>query len=228
MPVEPEGLAAALGPLYAGRWTDAEIQAKTRLWKVLCDRFLARYIPPEGTVVDLGAGYCQFINNVRAARRIAIDLNPDILAKAAPGVEVHLGPLERLGERIDPESVDVAFASNVFEHLRGPDALLEVLGAVHQVLRPGGRLLVLQPNIRRVGAAFWDFLDHTLPLTERGMAEGLAVAGFRVEECLPRFLPYSIDRRLPLSPALARLYLAFPPARWLFGKQMFLVAKRVG
>ncbi len=28
-------------------------------------------------------------------------------------------------------------------------------------------MLVLQPNIRYVGGAYWDFLDHHLPLTDR-------------------------------------------------------------
>jgi SAM-dependent methyltransferase len=179
-------------------------------------------------VVDLGAGYCGFINSVRAARRVALDLNPDTAAAAEPGVEVHLAPIERVDDVLGPESADLAFASNVFEHMRGPDALLRALGAVRRVLRPGGRLLVLQPNVRWVGAAFWDFIDHTLPLTERGMAEALAVAGFRVEECRSKFLPYTVDRRLPLWETLARLYLALPPAQWAFGKQMFLVARRDG
>ena len=228
MAAEPDDLEAALGPLYAGRWSGEECAAKSRLWKVLCDHFLARYVPEGGTVVDLGAGYCGFINSVRAARRVALDLNPDTAAAAEPGVEVHLAPIERVDDVLGPESADLAFASNVFEHMRGPDALLRALGAVRRVLRPGGRLLVLQPNVRWVGAAFWDFIDHTLPLTERGMAEALAVAGFRVEECRSKFLPYTVDRRLPLWETLARLYLALPPAQWAFGKQMFLVARRDG
>jgi SAM-dependent methyltransferase len=225
---EPTGLEAALKPLYERRWTRAECEAKAELWKVLHDHVLARYIPPEAAVADLGAGYCGFINQVRAARRVAIDLNPDTAAAAAPGVEVIQAPLERLDELVGPASIDVAFASNVFEHLRGPDALLAVLGAIHRALKPGGRLLVLQPNMRWVRESFWDFLDHTLPLTERGLTEALTVSGFKVEECRSKFLPYSVDRRLPLSKTLARLYLLLPPAQWVFGKQMFLVSRRDG
>jgi hypothetical protein len=86
---------ARLEWLYANRWTEREKAAKSELWKVFCNTFLARYIPEDGTVLDIGSGYCDFINNVRAARRIAIDVNPETVRRAAPGVEVHLVTLER-------------------------------------------------------------------------------------------------------------------------------------
>ncbi len=181
---------------------------------------------PRGTVLDLGAGYCELINHIRARRRIAIDLNPDTVLAAEPGVEVLSIALDQISEAIESASVDLAFASNVFEHLRGPDALLEVLEGIHQVLKPGGRLIIMQPNVSALGGRFWDFVDHTLPLTERGMAEALEVRRFEVIECRARFLPYTFKSRLPSWPWLVRLYLALRPAQWVFGKQMFLVAQR--
>jgi SAM-dependent methyltransferase len=219
-------LESDLERLYANRFSTEERRAKSRLWETLVDAFFSRYVPSDGTVLDLGAGYCDFINNVRAARRIAVDLNPETARAAAAGVEVHALSLERLNEAIDFESVDLAFASNVFEHLRGPDMLLAVLTAVHQVLRPGGRLMIMQPNIRAVGAAFWDFVDHTLPLTEKGMAEALELCGYEVIENRARFLPYTTKSRLPQWPALVRFYLAFPPAQWMFGGQMLVIGRR--
>jgi SAM-dependent methyltransferase len=223
----PSGkIETGLGRLYARRFSAAERDEKSRIWKVLVDGFFARYVPADATVLDLGAGYCDFINQVRAARRIAFDLNPDTAIAAAPGVEVHALPLDRLGEAVEAGSVDLAFASNVFEHLEGTDVLLEVLEAVLRTLRPGGRLLILQPNVGRVGTAFWDFVDHRLPLTEKGMAEALELVGFRVEECRAGFLPYTTKSRLPRWSWLIRLYLALPPAHRVFGKQMFLVATR--
>jgi len=222
----PSGLDAGLDRLYAARFPEAERDARVQLWRTLCDAFFARYVPPGGTVLDLGAGYCDFINQIRAGRRIAVDLNPETPAAAAPGVEVHSLPLPALGTAVAAGSVDLAFASNVFEHLRSPDALLDVLAAVRTALRPGGRLVILQPNVRLVGGRFWDFFDHTLPLTEKGMAEAVTLAGFRVTECRARFLPYTTKSRLPQASFLVRLYLAFPPAQWLLGKQMLVVAER--
>lgn len=225
--MEPDRtLESRLDALYRARFPEGERAAKTRLWRVLCDAFFSRYASPEATVLDLGAGYCDFVNNVRAGRKIAVDLNPDVRRFAGPDVEVHLMPLGRVDEAIAPGTVDLAFASNVFEHLRGPDALLEVLAAVRVVLKPGGRLVVMLPNVRLVGGAFWDFFDHTLPLTEKGMEEAMSVAGLEVTESRAGFLPYTTKSRLPQWPVLVRLYLACRPAQWLLGKQMLVVARR--
>lgn len=219
-------LNAELDRLYAARFHDAERESKAHLWRVLCEAFFSRYVPEGGCVLDLGAGYCDFINSIHAGRRIAVDLNPDTARFAAAGVEVHRLPLERVSEAVAPGTVDLAFASNVFEHLRSPDALLQVLTSVRTALRPGGRILILQPNVRLVGGAFWDFFDHTLPLTERGMAEALGVAGLRVVECRARFLPYTTKSRLPQWAFLVRLYLRCPPAQFVLGKQMLVAAER--
>ncbi|MBX6311804.1 MAG: class I SAM-dependent methyltransferase [Isosphaeraceae bacterium] len=192
----------------------------------MCRSFFQRYIPAGSTVLDVGAGSCDFINQIRATRRIALDVNPEALRYAAAGIEVLCLPLERLAEVIPPESVDVAMASNVFEHLRSTEVLLEVLAALFEVLRPGGRLIILQPNVRVLGGRFWDFLDHTLPLTDRAMEEAVTLTGFEVLERRARFLPYTTKSRLPKADWLVRLYLAFPPAHLVLGKQMLVVARR--
>jgi SAM-dependent methyltransferase len=215
-----------LDQLYATRFPERERAQKAQIWQTLCDSFLSRYVPPGGTVLDVGAGYCDFINHIRATRRIAIDLNPDTRKFAVAGVEVHQLPLEQLGDVVPPESLDLAFASNVFEHLRSPDVLLEILAALFQALRPGGGLIVLQPNVRLVGMRFWDFVDHTLPLTEKGMVEALEMTGFQITELRARFLPYTTKSRFPQSPGLVRLYLRLRPVQWLLGKQMFIFARR--
>jgi SAM-dependent methyltransferase len=220
------GLGAHLDDLYANRFPAPDRVQKTRLWQTLCAAFFSRYVSPGDTVLDVGAGYCDFINHVNARRRIAVDLNPDTRRHAAPDVEVLSLDLESLHTRIAPASVDLAFASNVFEHLRSPDALLAVLQSIATVLKPLGRLVILQPNIRHVGAAFWDFFDHTLPLTEKGMAEAVRVAGFQLREVRSRFLPYTTKSLLPQWSWLVRAYLVARPAQWLLGKQMLVVAQK--
>ena len=76
-------LEGGLDRLYAGRFNDRDRRAKHRLWRVLCRSFFDRYVPAGGTVLDVGAGYCDFVNHIRAARRIALDLNPDTVRAAA-------------------------------------------------------------------------------------------------------------------------------------------------
>ena len=221
-----ESIDDRLDRLYRARFSDDERDAKSRLWRVLCHAFFSKYSSPDATVLDLGAGYCDWVNNVTAARRIAVDLNPDVKRFAHPDVEVHLLPFDRLGDVVADDSIDLAFASNVFEHLRGPDALLEVLLAVRTALKPGGSLMVMQPNVAKVAGHFWDFFDHTLPLTEKGMAEAMTVAGLEVVECRAGFLPYTTKSRLPQWPWIVRAYLALPPAQWVLGRQMLVVARK--
>lgn len=211
--------------LYAQRFDADERAAKARLWAVLCQDFLQRYVAPQAAVLDLGAGSCEFINHIRCGAKFAVDGNPAVREYAAADVHTHCGPADQLGWL--PRPVDVVFSSNLFEHLPSPEVLLEVLRAVHGALRPGGRLVVIQPNIRFAYREYWDFLDHRLALSDRSLSEAVGLTGFAVRELRPRFLPYSTKGIRLGAPQLLRVYLRCPPLQWLTGKQMLLVAERV-
>ncbi len=218
---------SSLKELYARRFGPKERAQKNALWKVLCQSFLQRYVSESDVVVDLGAGYCEFINNIRCGRKIAVDLNEETRQYAADDVTVLLEPADALSS-IEDATVDIVFASNLFEHLPDKEVLTAVLAAIHRVLRHGGRLLVLQPNIRYAYKDYWDYFDHYLPLSHLSLSEVLMLKGFTIEEVRPRFLPYTVKSRLPKSGLLLKIYLRLPPLHLLMGKQMFLVAAKVG
>jgi SAM-dependent methyltransferase len=177
-------------------------------------------------VLDLGAGRCEFINNVRAERRIAVDPNPATAGLAAADVEVHQVLSTQMDALADGE-VDVVFASNFLEHVANKDVLLATLYECHRILRGGGRMIVLMPNVRYLPGKFWDYLDHHVPLTHVSLVEALELASFEPEVVIPKFLPYTVkDSRLPVRAELIKLYLRFPLAWKLVGKQMFVVARR--
>ncbi|MCP4899025.1 MAG: class I SAM-dependent methyltransferase [bacterium] len=208
--------------LYERRFDPSAQASKLRVWRVLCRHFFQRYVSAEDTVLDLGAGYCEFLNSIQCAERIAVETNPDVSNFAGPGVRIVASPsTDLLG--VEESSVDVVFASNFFEHLPDTAAFLKTLHEVMRVLRPGGRLLVLQPNIAVIKGRFWDFLDHYLPLTERTVAEALELVGFDVAEMRARFLPYTTKSSLPQHPFLVWLYLKFRPAHWFLGGQAWIV-----
>ena len=195
------------------------------VWKVLVRRFFQPYVPESATVLDLGCGWGDFIRNVRARRRIAMDLNPDAPAHVGPDVEMILQDCtERWG--LADDSLDLVFTSNFFEHLPSKDALRRTLLEARRCLRPGGRLICLGPNIRHLPGAYWDFWDHFLPLTEKSLAEGLVLAGFTVERAVDRFLPYSMSQGFTPPVQLVSLYLSLPPLWRVFGRQFLVIAAK--
>ena len=199
---------------------------RIELWQVLCTHWFSRYIPPDATTLDLGAGACEFINNIVSAKKYAIDHNPDVERFAGADVKCIVMELAD-GLRSLPEaSVDRILVSNVFEHLPNREYLYDCLAESHRILRPGGKIIVMQPNIRVVKERFYDYSDHSLPLTEKGMAESIASNGFALEEVRARFLPYTTKSRYPKWPWLVRLYLGCPPAHYFMGGQMFLVGRK--
>jgi len=223
----PNGLdSEQLLRLYRERFTDDELAFKTAMWKVFCKDFFQDYVESTDTVVDLGAGTCEFINAIHCADKIAVDLNPDVERNVHDGKAVVASSTSI--PQIPTGSVDVVFTSNFFEHLPNKADLLATLAECHRMLRADGRLIVVMPNIRYLPGRYWDYFDHHLALTHYSLVEALTLSGFRAEVVIPRFLPYTIKHsRVPRNVALVRLYLRLPLAWKILGKQMFVVARRV-
>ena len=213
---ESEGLRK----LYAHRFAREEEQ-RAALWQTLCRSWFQRWVPTDAVVLDLAAGHCEFVNNIVAGRRIAVDLNPAVHEHAGVGVETHVARSTDL-HVLEDATVDRVFVSNFFEHITR-DEIIGTLEEVRRVLRPDGKLLVLQPNIRYCARDYWMFFDHVTPVDDRALVEAFASTGFRVELNHPRFLPYTTKSRLPSSDALVRLYLRSPWAWRLLGGQAFMV-----
>jgi ubiquinone/menaquinone biosynthesis C-methylase UbiE len=214
-----------LQTLYRVRFSEAERARKDRVWKVLCKGFFQQYIAPSDTVLEIASGYGEFIRHIVSSRKIAVDLNPEARDCLPVEVEFHLANASRL-TMIADGSVDTCFSSNFFEHLPSKEVMDEVLAEVLRVLRPGGRYVVMQPNIRYEPGRYWDYYDHILPLSHLSCREAFAKAGYEVVEVIDRFVPFSTDSRLPQHPLLVRLYLNCRPIwRWM-GGQFVLVGRK--
>lgn len=213
-----------LKDLYRDRFDAGEKERKSRLWAVLC-RYLQRYVPGDASVLDMGAGYCEFINHIRAGRKLAVDLNPDTAACAAPGVEVFNAPCDSLPFLADG-SVDAVFMSNFLEHMSGKDQVLKVLREANRVTRPGGRIIIIQPNIRYAYDEYWDFFDHHVALSDRSLVEAVKLAGYRPVKVIARFLPFSTKGAARQVAFLLRVYMALPFLWRFFGKQTLVVAEK--
>jgi SAM-dependent methyltransferase len=212
-----------LTEIYRSRFEQTGLARRDRVWKVLCQDFFNKRVPETATVLELACGYGEFINNVHAANKIAIDLNPDAASHLAPEVLFRNMPATDLSS-LGRDIADVIFTSNFLEHLRDKAECDTVLAAVRYVLKPGGKFIVMGPNIRYAYREYWDFYDHYLPLSHLSLAEGLRIAGFRIAENIPRFMPYTMTSNVPTHDLLVRAYLAFPLAWKILGKQFLITA----
>lgn len=210
--------------VYSRRFAGIE-QHRAEVWKILARHYFHRWVKPTDTILDLGAGYCEFINSIPAARKYALDSNPATVVKAAAGVMV-LSQEAAQAWPLPSDSVNVVFTSNFFEHLPTKQDFASCLAEAYRVLCPQGTLIALGPNIRYCFDVYWDFVDHHLPLSDRSMVEALEVAGFRTERVIPRFLPFTMSDRVPHWAFLVRLYLRFTLAQRLWGKQFLVIARK--
>jgi ubiquinone/menaquinone biosynthesis C-methylase UbiE len=191
------------------------------LWQTLTHEFFSQYIDAGDTVVELGAGWCDFINNVEAKRRIAVDLWPGIADRVGPGVEAIVSSATDLSG-IETNTVNVVFASNLLEHLTH-EQIDELLDHARRILVPGGRLILVQPNYRLCAKNYFDDFTHVSVWSDIGMSTFLESRGWELEEVQGRFLPLTVKSRLPVSSKLISAYLR-SPIKPLAG-QMLLIAK---
>src|SRR3989344_606870 len=105
--------------LYAESYFDKRLSRDRRretVWKEVSRFFSPLYPRPLEVVVEVGAGYCFWINALEAKSRIAVDIAPIVKEYAAEGVRAVVGSATDLSF-IGEGSVDAVLASNLFEHL---------------------------------------------------------------------------------------------------------------
>jgi len=220
----PTESPASLQQIYQTRFAGKSAY-RQKVWAVLCPYFSA-WIPSNATVLDLGCGWCEFINTVSCNQKFAMDLNPDSGRFAGP--EVHILQQDCSEPwSLASDTLDVVFTSNFLEHLPTKGSLEKTLIEARRALKPGGRFIALGPNVKYLPGAYWDFFDHHVPLTELSLSEALRNSGFAVDLCRAKFLPYTMSHG-PQYPAwMLRLYLAMPVLWRLAGKQFLIVARKV-
>lgn len=216
----PGGLEA----LYDARFDERARRGKVAVWAEIV-RFLQRYIDESLPIVDIACDAGYFIRHAQGSERWATDIRDvrddlptDVRFVCANGLE--------LEEHLPHEHFGTAFMSNYLEHLASAAVVIEQIRVASSLLRPGGRLIVLQPNIRLTGGSYWDFIDHHVALTERSLVEAGEIAGLRTVELITRFLPFTTKGRLPQDARLVRAYLAFRPAWYLLGKQSLYIGEK--
>lgn len=204
---------------FSTRFTHNEQRGK--VWQHICE-YLRTWIPVDTDVLELGAGWCDFANAVTARSVTAMDIDDVVRTAAKPGVTPVVGDCTDLS-RFPDGSFDRVVASNLLEHLERPMADL-LLSEAMRVLRPGGRLVLIQPNFRLNPNEYFDDYTHVAIYTDRSLRDFLNASGWQVRHVAPRFLPLSMKSRGSGLTFLVPWYLR-SPIKPLAG-QMLVVADR--
>jgi len=195
--------------------------SRDELWPVLC-RYLQKDIPADSRVLELGGGYCNFINNIKASEKHVVDIYEGVKELAAENVTAHVQSCTTLANFPDSH-FDVVFASNLFEHLTR-EQLDATLSEVWRVLGRDGRLIVIQPNFKYAIREYFDDYTHVQIFTHVSLQDLLQARGFSIDLVMPRFLPFSLKAKAPKWPWLLRAYLSSP---WRpFAGQMYVIARK--
>lgn len=156
-----------------------------RSWQSLAEMFL-KLLPPM-TIVDIGAGEgtLSLMLAQRAVKVIAVDNSEQMVAYgretvAKAGVknlEYRLGDLEELP--VEEASADLALFSQSLHHALHPQTALR---EAYRVLRPGGKLMILDLNRHNFEEAREMYADLWLGFSQVELGEMLKKARFKSVE----------------------------------------------
>jgi ArsR family transcriptional regulator len=152
-----------------------------RSWKGLAETLLL--LMPPLDIADLGAGEGAFSQLLarRAKQVIAVDNSPRMVEVAQElahrngltNIEFRVGDLE--DPPIADASVDLAFLSQSLHHALHPQRAVD---AAHRILRPGGRIAILDLKRHSFEEARELYADHWLGFAEAELESFLLKSGF--------------------------------------------------
>ena len=125
-------------------------------------------------VLEIGAGIGNMsaflVNQTRVERVVLTDTEPDYLGRLRERFagRLHVSVAERL---------DTVVCLNVLEHIEDDRASLR---AMHDLLQPGGRLVLLVPSLRALYGTLDEALGHFRRYVPAELSEKLGAAGFRL------------------------------------------------
>ena len=191
---------------------------RAAVWRAICE-YIQEFVPRNATVLDLGAGYCDGINGLRATKKYAVDVSPEVAGFCAADVEFKCGTLESVD--LPPRSLDVVLASNFLEHLT-IDQCSAVFDRLDLLLKPSGRVILIQPNYYYCFRDYWDDFTHVRAFTHVTLGDYLLSRGYKLIRVEKRFLPLGFKSRVPKSYWMTKMFLA---SFWRpLAKQMLIVA----
>lgn len=189
------------------------------VWHAICE-YLQKFIPKNSTILDFGSGYCDFINQIKASKKFAVDSNPESEKYCGKDVTFYssIDSVRKLSVKLD-----IIFMSNILEHF-DDEGLDNLFNKIFKIIKPGGRIILVQPNYYYSYRQYWDDYTHKKAFSHVSICDFLKSKGFEIVRIEKRFLPLTMKSFFPKSYSLTRLFLASPIRP--FSGQMLVVARR--
>ena len=139
---------------------------------------------PGGKLLEIGCGNGSMLKymDLLGWQTEGIDFDPTAVEKArSKGLKINLGSLDE--QKYNENTFDVVILSHVIEHVPNPLALLS---EIHRILKPGGIMSLVTPNINSLGRLLfdnsWFALDpprHLILFNDKTLLKSAHMAGFK-------------------------------------------------
>jgi 2-polyprenyl-3-methyl-5-hydroxy-6-metoxy-1,4-benzoquinol methylase len=173
------------------------------IWEQIA-KYVDKIDPGKKSVLEIGAGYSDWINATNAPIRIASDLSDNVAKFATPPVKFIKMSATNLGD-LNGQNFDRIQLSNLLEHLDYSDVLLAVQ-EISTHLEKNGTVVIIQPNYRYSFKTYFDDYTHRTIFTHISLCDLFSANGFEVVKVEKRFLPFSLKSKLGIGYKLINLY----------------------
>jgi hypothetical protein len=190
------------------------------IWQKIA-KYVDQLLPRTDSTLELGAGYCDWINSTESQIKYATDISNVIETYAAPEVKT----LVKNSSDIDFEGIkfDRIQASNFLEHLDEVE-LAQTINRINSLLKSGGYLVLIQPNYRYTYKKYFDDYTHKKVFTHISLVDLFVGNNFKPLIVKKKFLPFTLKSKLKFGYKLINLYLHSPIKP--FAGQMLVILQK--
>lgn len=204
-----------------------ENKSRFELWPIITN-YLQKYIWYNKSILELACWYWDFINNISAKEKTAVDIYDWIKEYLKPDIQFKSFDLSKPEwyQNYKGKTFDVVFMSNFLEHL-DDDWLNSVMMGINNIIKDDWLIVLIQPNFHYMYKEYFDDYTHKKIFTHVSIKDFVESYWFECIHCEKKFLPWSFKKnKLPLWLSKVGLKTYFKQNFIRLGGQMFLVFKK--